>query len=178
MMALLVIDMQIALVDMGYEARAVLGFIGELMGRARRAGVPVIHVQHSHSSYAPLMPGAPGWRIHPAVEPVAGELVIGKTASDAFHGTKLEDELRRLDVRHLVVTGMQTEYCVDTTCRRAISLGFDVTLVADGHTTCDGLLPAADIIRHHNAVLPGLAHPDHHVTVMPGNAISFERKPS
>jgi len=176
-MALLVIDMQVGLVDLGYHAEEVLACVSRLIGRARDAGVPVIHVQHHHASYAPLMTGAPTWRIHPDVAPVPGELVIGKTASDAFHGTPLGHELQRLGVRRLIVTGMQTEYCVDTTCRRALSFGFDVTLVADGHTTRDGLWPAAEVIRHHNAVLPGLAHPDHHVTVVPGHDVRFEETP-
>jgi len=52
-----------------------------------------------------------------------------------------------------------------------------VTLVADGHTTRDGLMPASEIIRHHNAVLPGLAHPHHHVTVVPGHDVRFEGRP-
>jgi nicotinamidase-related amidase len=172
--ALLVIDMQIALIDMGYQAKEVLACVSGLIARARDAGVPVVHVQHHHASYAPLMAGAPTWRIHPDVAPVPGEAVIGKTASDAFHDTSLASELQRRGVKRLVVTGMQTEHCVDTTCRRALSLGFDVTLVADGHTTCDGLLTAVDVIRHHNALLPGLAHPDHHVTVVPGRDVRFE----
>jgi nicotinamidase-related amidase len=175
--AVLVIDMQIALVDMAHNARAVLGCVGDLLRRARLAGVPVIHLQHHHASYAPLMAEAPTWHIHPEVAPVDGEVVIGKTASDSFHGTSLQDELRRRAVKHLVVTGMQTEYCVDTTVRRALSLGFDVTLVADGHTTRDALLPATDVIRHHNSVLSSLAHPDRHVTVLAGSDVSFEGDP-
>src|SRR5262249_26369831 len=109
--------------------------------------------------------------------PLAGEVVIGKTASDAFDGTSLEAELHRRGVKRLVVVGMQTEFCVDTTCRRALSLGFDVTLVADGHTTRDGVLAAADVIRHHNAVLPSLAHPTHHVNVVRGYHVRFEGNP-
>ena len=62
-------------------------------------------------------------------------------------------------------------------CWHAIILGYDVTLVADGHTTRDGLMPASEIIRHHNAVLPGLAHPHHHVTVVPGHDVRFEGRP-
>jgi len=159
--ALVVIDMQIAAVDLAYRAHEVLACISDLVRRARRAGTSVIHVQHHHTSYAPLMAGAATWRIHPEVAPLAGEMVIGKTASDSFHGTSLDQELRRLAVTH----------------RRAISLGFDVTLIADGHTTSDGVLPAADVIRHHNSVLPRLAHPDHHVTVVAGRDVRFEEDP-
>jgi nicotinamidase-related amidase len=47
-----------------------------------------------------------------------------------------------------------TEYCIDPTCRRAVTLGYDVTLVGDGHLTRDnGVLSAAQIIAHHNLVL-------------------------
>jgi nicotinamidase-related amidase len=50
--------------------------------------------------------------------------------------------------------GLQTELCVDTTVRRACTLGYRITLVADGHSTLDnGVLTAAQIIAHHNATL-------------------------
>jgi len=66
---------------------------------------------------------------------------------------------RELDIRgikKLVITGLQTEYCVDTTCRRAYSLGYDVVLVKDAHSTWDsGDLSAQQIIDHHNNVLGG-----------------------
>ena len=171
--ALLVIDMQIGLVEGAYQEVLVLDRIADLLGRARRAGVPVVHVQHHHATYAPLKAGASTWHLHPRVAPVEGERVIAKTASDSFHETALLDALRRLGVSHLVVTGMQTEFCVDTTCRRAISLGLNVTLVSDAHTTIDATFPAEQIIRHHNAVLPRLAHPSHHITVRPSREVSF-----
>jgi nicotinamidase-related amidase len=51
---------------------------------------------------------------------------------------------------------MQTEYCVDTTCRRAYSLGYDIVLVEDGHSTWDTEhLAASQVIAHHNATLGG-----------------------
>ena len=176
--ALLVIDMQIGLVEGAYRADAVLDRIAELIGRARRAGVPVIHVQHHHATYAPLKAGAPTWHLHPRVAPAEGERVIGKTASDAFDDTPLLDELRRLDVTHVVVAGMQTELCVDTTCRRAITLGLDVTLASDAHTTVDATLPAGSIVAHHNAVLPQLAHPRHHIRVRPSRDVTFGYTPA
>ena len=161
--ALLVIDMQIGLVEGAHQESMVLDRIAALVDRARHAKVPVIHVRHHHATYAPLKAGTSTWHFHPRVAPLEGERVIGKTASDSFHETPLLAELRRLGVTHLVVTGMQTEFCVDTTCRRALSLGFDVTLVSDGHTTIDAEFPAELIIRYHNAVLPRLAHPSHRI---------------
>ena len=57
--ALLIIDMQIGLVVLGYQAKGVLACVSGLIRRARAAGVSVIHVRHHHATYAPLMAGAP-----------------------------------------------------------------------------------------------------------------------
>jgi len=80
--AVLVIDMQIGLVSIGHQGHEVLLRIADLLDRARRATVPILHVQHHHSTYAPLRAGVPTWHIHPAVAPAEGEIV-----SDA-HTTK------------------------------------------------------------------------------------------
>jgi nicotinamidase-related amidase len=83
--------------------------------------------------------------------------VVEKKTPDAFHETNLHDELGSRGIRDLVVAGLQTEYCVDTTCRRAFSLGYNVVLVRDAHSTWDGaVLSAAQIIEHHNNVPSGL----------------------
>jgi len=75
---------------------------------------------------------------------------------DAFQATNLQRELESKGIKRLIVTGVQTEYCVDTTCRRAYSLGYDVTLVKDAHSTWDtDHLSAPQIIAHHNHVLGG-----------------------
>lgn len=53
--------------------------------------------------------------------------------------------------------GLMTEYCVDTTLRRAFSLGYKIEFVSDGHSTYDSVnLPAAKIIEHHNGALSGI----------------------
>jgi nicotinamidase-related amidase len=56
----------------------------------------------------------------------------------------------------VIITGVQTEYCVDTTCRRAYSLGYHVVLIRDAHSTYDtNTLTASQIIAHHNNILGG-----------------------
>jgi nicotinamidase-related amidase len=163
--ALLVIDVQVALMDGAWRADEVLTAIADLQSRARRAGAPVIFLQHNHARFEPMMKGAPTWAIHPRVGPLPGELVIEKTASDSFFETELHSELERLGVDRLVVTGAQTEFCVDTTCRAALSRGFAVALAADAHTTRDAVIPAATTIRHHNHTLANLAHPHRAIAV-------------
>ena len=167
--ALLVIDMQLGNVGAAYQREAIEVRLAGLVADARGAGTPVVFIQHEDDW---LRPGVPEWAFVAALTPAEGELVIRKRACDAFYGTPLREELTARGVRHLVVTGVQTELCIDATCRRAASEGFDVTLVADGHTTEDSpTLPAAQIIAHHNRALAQLAHPDHPIAVRPRAAI-------
>jgi nicotinamidase-related amidase len=127
-----------------------------LITQARAARVPVIYIQHCGSEGAVHQPGTPGWEIHPAIAPGEGELVVQKRHPDSFQDTTLQRELESRGIKKLIVTGIQTEYCVDTTCRRAYSLGYDVTLVKDAHSTWNTEhLTAPQIIAHHNAVLGG-----------------------
>ena len=157
--ALLVIDVQLGMYeesDPVYRGEALLETIGGLAAKARAAGVPVVYVQHSGSEGHPLHPQAPGWPLHPAIAPLQGELVIHKHHPDSFQETDLQRELEAREIRPLVIAGIQTEFCVDTTTRRAYSLGYDVTLVQDGHSTWDSPdLRAPQIIAHHNRVLGG-----------------------
>jgi nicotinamidase-related amidase len=174
--ALLIIDMQIGLVKlMPAEAQAnVLLNIRALLAKARSSGVPVIHIQHDGTKGHPLELHTEGWNIHNSIKPAEGEPVINKRESDSFFETTLETELRNRAVTHLIITGGMTEYCVDTTCRRASSLGYDVTLAGDAHLTRDnGVLTAVKIIAHHNFVLDGFGAGDHVVKTIPTAQIVF-----
>jgi nicotinamidase-related amidase len=157
--ALLIIDLQRGMFEAGdtpHEGEAVLSRVARLAERARAEGVPVLHVRHAGDPGDPLEKGTPGFEIHPQVAPKSGEPVITKTRCSAFFDTPLRDELARRGIDRLVVAGMQTEYCVDTSCRAAADLGYKVTLVRDGHSTFDnGVLPAEKIVAHHNRTLGG-----------------------
>lgn len=171
--ALVVIDVQVGMFDDDdpvYDGDGLLARIGQLIANARESGVPVIYVQHqSDRPGHPMAYGSPGWRIHPAIAPLPGEPVVAKRTPDSFHETQLGDELVRRGIHKLVVVGIQTENCVDTTCRRACSLGYDVTLVSDAHSTWNtDVLTAPQVIAHHNAVLG-----DWFATVTPHDAVSF-----
>ena len=158
--ALLVIDVQVGMFKGSdgpvYGGERLLERIAILIRKAREAGTPVIYVQHCEGPGEILEPGTEGWKIHPDIAPLAGEPVIQKRTPNSFHETTLQQELESRGVRWLVLSGIQTEYCVDTTCRRAFSLGYDVILVKDAHGTWDTeRLSAAQIIAHHNEVLGG-----------------------
>ena len=150
--ALVVIDLQQGMFTAGaapHEGEAVLARVGGLIERARAHGLPVIHVQHDGGAGDPLDRGTPGFEIHPAVAPRTGEPIFEKRECNAFHETGLHEALRRLGARRLVIAGMQTEYCIDTSCRAAHDLGYRVVLVGDGHTTFDNnVLSAGQIVAH------------------------------
>ena len=83
-------------------------------------------------------------------------MIFEKSRPNAFARTDLADQLQALGVEGVVITGMKTQYCVDSTCRAARDLGFDTVLIADGHTCSDTpALKAEQIIAHHNANLAG-----------------------
>jgi nicotinamidase-related amidase len=79
----------------------------------------------------PLETHTEGWKICPSLQPADGECVIRKRESDSFFGTTLQQELKKRGIAHLIVAGAMTEYCVETTCLRAASFGYDVTLASD-----------------------------------------------
>ncbi len=146
--------------------------IAELIARARTASVPVIYIQHDGGPGHRLEPETSGWPIRPEIAPHPGERVIHKRACDAFFETPLDAELNAAGIKQLVICGCMTQYCIDTTVRRAISLGYDVVLAADGHTTADtDTLRFEQIIAHHNALLDGFDAGEHEVRVCPAAEI-------
>jgi len=157
--SLIIIDMQLGNFlepNPVYEGSKLLLKVESLIIKARSAQIPIMHIQHKGGSGDPDEYGTQGYEIHPSIKPVKGDVLVQKQTPDAFHGTNLKHELDIRGIKKLVITGLQTEYCVDTTCRRSYSLGYDVVLVKDAHSTWDsGDLSAQQIIDHHNNVLGG-----------------------
>jgi len=170
--ALLLIDIQQAMFgpdEVCHEPERLLANAAGLLSRARAAGVPVFHVQHCEEAGSLFARESAGWQIHPAVAPRPGEPVIEKWASSSFYKTDLDQRLRAAGIGRLVIAGLQTEFCIDTACRVAQSLGYIVTLAGDAHSTMDSpVLKADQIIRHHSRVLSGIVD-----SVKPAAEITF-----
>jgi nicotinamidase-related amidase len=87
-------------------------------------------------------------------ETLAGDTIIKKQMPDAFYKTGLQQYLSAHGIKKLIIAGIQTELCVDTTYRQACNLEYEVTLVKDAHSTWDrDGLTASQMIAHHNALL-------------------------
>jgi nicotinamidase-related amidase len=127
-----------------------------LLGFCRAANVRVVHLTIGPllSDGMDMVPlrrptAAPGLKpllhhagtfehgIIPEVAPLAGELVINKTSRSAFNSTAIETVLRNLGVRTIVVAGVTTSSCVDTTARDAADRGFQVVVVEDAVAELD-----------------------------------------
>ena len=155
--ALLVIDVQQGMTRgewAVFDAAGLIDRINIVIARSRNAGVPIVFVQHED---AVLTPESSGWQLDERLDIREGDLRVRKRCSDAFHQTPLQQLLTDLDVRRLIACGLQSEFCVDSTVRRALALGFPVTLIADGHATLDnGVVSAQQIADHHNVTLSNL----------------------
>ncbi|MEN0129317.1 MAG: isochorismatase family protein [Brevundimonas sp.] len=149
--ALIVVDVQNAVVKNAYARDAVVGRIDGLVERARDAGVPVVWVQQTDEVHAE---GSEGWAIVPELSPGEGEARILKAYGDSFEGTGLEAVLAGAGVGRVVVVGAQTDACVRSTIHGAFVRGYDTTLVSDAHTTEDysewGSPPPEQVIAHTN----------------------------
>lgn len=141
----------------------------ELVAAAERVGVPVIHVHHeAASALAPAFaPGSPGAQAMSELPVASGHHRIVKQWPSSFKGTPLHALLQDLRVQHLVVAGLMTHNCVDSTAREAMHLGYTVTVVRDACATRDlpdgqgAVIPASQV---HKASLAALA--DRHADVV------------
>jgi nicotinamidase-related amidase len=139
--ALVIIDHQKGMFDIpGYppfDGAGVTDRIADLIARARTANTPIYYVQHDGGTMDPFHPGKPGFPFVATIAPQPGDDVTIKTKSSAFHGTDFDTKLKRAGIDHLVITGMQSEYCVTSVIRGAYERGYKLTLVSDGHSTFD-----------------------------------------
>lgn len=111
----------------------------ELLEYFRENQMPVFHVQHINlrkgATY--FLPNTKGVEIHENVKPLENEIIIQKNFPNSFLETNLEVELEKLSVNELVICGMMSHMCIDSTTRAAFDLGFDCIVAHDACTTKD-----------------------------------------
>jgi nicotinamidase-related amidase len=167
---------------------SVIGNIARLIDAARAAGMPVVYTREGHlpdlsdcepaklhrsrAAGAPigqegplgrlLVRGEYGHDIIDELRPVAGDLVIDKPGYGAFYRTGLEDALRRLGVRSLVLCGVTTEVCVHSSLREAVDRGFRCITAGDACAAGNPALqePALAMIEVEGGILGCVADTD------------------
>ncbi|WP_299022910.1 cysteine hydrolase family protein, partial [uncultured Photobacterium sp.] len=155
-----VIDVQRVLFEgdsQPFAADEVVHNINQLTDKARNSNVPVVFVQHEQPG-TEIEFGSEGWQLQSDLNVLKTDTFIRKTTPDSFLRTNLQDVLSDSGVTNLLVCGYASEFCVDTTIRRAAGLGYSVQLIADAHTTHDKEHATGEQIRtHHNATLPNIS---------------------
>lgn len=137
-------------------SRAIIPAMQALVGGFRDHGLPIVHTKQCHkpdlSDCPPakrrrgrqalkigdegpmgrlLICGEPGSDIIPELAPAAGEIVVEKPGKGCFYNTGLQSELDRVGATHLILTGVTTEVCVQTTMREANDRGYECLLIED-----------------------------------------------
>ncbi|MDT8320722.1 MAG: cysteine hydrolase [Xanthomonadales bacterium] len=195
--ALVVVDMQNAFLH-GQGSCAQLGLdvdrllpavdgVRMLLGAARRSGLPVFHTRYvwrpdysdggivtryilpALAEAGSLAAGSRDAEIAEGLHPAEGEVVIDKNRPSAFYGTRLEELLKAKDIDGLIVCGVTTNVCVETTVRDAMQRDFRVWVVADATAEFEpdrhahalksmGWMFASIVdLKHALAAIPGLA---------------------
>ena len=175
--ALLIIDVQHALCSGEYEAfecKRVIERINVVSRKMREAGASVVVIQHE-SPDGLLEYGTEGWNLAAGLDVQPTDIYVRKKASDSFHNTDLLAILQARGVKKLAICGLQSEFCVDTTTRRALALGYPVTLVSDAHSTINNsVLSAAQITAHHNETLANITSFGPRVTAVPSSEVKID----
>jgi len=133
----------------------------EILNAFRVKQKPVIHIQHisTRPDAVHFLPCTRGVEIHSDVQPLKSETIIKKHYPNAFKDTTLLNHLTKHKINHLVIAGMMTHLCVDSTVRAAHDLGFSCTVLQDACATKNlefnsMLIPAPTV---HSAFLAALA---------------------
>jgi len=154
MKALLIIDMQkVAFTPKTprYEAEKVVSRINQLSELFRSKGLPVIFIQHDGIRENYCLPGSKEWEILDELVRRPNDEVISKQVNDSFYQTRLHQFLQMNNITELVITGCATDFCVDVTVKSALTHDYNLTIIADAHTTADRpYLTAPQIISHYN----------------------------
>jgi nicotinamidase-related amidase len=156
--ALVIIDVQNGLFNIEdfpiYQEKVLIKNLLLLIKKARNAKIQIFYIQHNDSKGERLETGSENWKIRSEIMPRSEDIIIQKRDSDSFLNTSFDEELKKYEINHLVIAGLATPMCIDTTVRSAFSHGYTVILIQDAHSTIDSdVLKAPQIIAHHNDIL-------------------------
>ena len=133
--AFVIIDVQNILVETGFQTESLLEKISYLQNQARSKNIEIIYVQHIETPEAQT---SEDWQLSPLLKRQANEKIFQKKYNSIFKETGLKEYLDQQGIEQLVLCGMQTEYCVDTSVKVAFEYGYQLVIPEGAVTTFDG----------------------------------------
>lgn len=151
-MGLLVVDVQEALVSENpFNKETTVNNIKLLIRECRNNDVEVIYARHDGGQGDELEFGSKGWQIYNEVAPKEGEKIIEKRFNSAFRNTELKKCLNEKGIDTIILVGMQTEYCIDATCKVAFEYNFNLIIPEESNTTFDNdYMSGKNIYEYYN----------------------------
>jgi nicotinamidase-related amidase len=148
----MVVDVQNALIKgHPYNEQKVIENIKKVTLTARDNKKEVIYVRHDDGEGTDLEKGTDGWQIYNDISPVSGEFIIEKEYNSAFHKTDLGEYLESKKIDTIILTGLQTEYCIDATLKSAFDYGYKIIIPEETNTTFDNeYLPGEKLYEFYN----------------------------
>lgn len=132
--------------------RSVVENIKKLINVARAKNLPIIYIQHTENEGL-YKQNTTSWQIYHQIKPLDNDFIVEKSSWDSFLNTNLKETLLNLDVNELIIAGMQTEFCLDTTIRSGYEKNYSIVVARDAHSTFDSeILKGNQIINHHNNI--------------------------
>lgn len=170
MKALLIIDMQkgsFSPYELKHDTFGVIERINKLASHFRKSNEKVVFIQHDGSKEGCFLPNSDEWQLLPELILEPTDLIVSKTANDAFYNTALQMLLANDNITELVITGSATDFCVDATVKSALTKDYEVTVIADAHTASDRPFMAAEtVINHYNWLWDDFTATKHKIKVI------------
>ena len=136
----LVVDVQEGIVsDSLYNKDVFLNTLKESIDYLRIREIEIIYIRHQDEIGDALEYGKPGWEIYHEVKPLSNEKIFDKERNSAFRNTELKEYLNTKEVDTIILMGLQTDYCMDATCKVAFEYGYTVYVVENTNTTEDNI---------------------------------------
>ena len=133
--AFIIIDVQNILVETGFQTEKLIEKITYLQDQARSKNIEIIYVQHIETPEAQT---SEDWQLSALLNRKPDEKVFQKKYNSMFKETGLKEYLDQQGIEQLVLCGMQTEYCVDTSVKVAFEYGYQLVIPEGAVTTFDG----------------------------------------
>lgn len=149
---LLVVDVQTALIKAHpYNEQRIIENIKKLILVARDNKKEVIFMRHDDGKGSVLEQGTDRWQIYDEIAPNSGEVIFEKQYDSAFYKTRLREYLESKNIDTIILVGLETEYCIDATCKSAFDQGYKIIIPEATNTTFDNeYLSAEELYKLYN----------------------------